>query len=224
MFIPHLIVIGQQRCGTSALHKYFSNFPDLISLPRPKETHFFNKRYSYGFKWYRSCFSSCLSKKLVLEFCPSYLCSLPALSRLYYYSKLVPQKPTIVVIRREKAQQTSSLLSYRYQRKQINHPLEDSCLSSNVFSSELLSDSLISVWKLHFPHLVEIPYNQSSLISDFVSVLNHSKLLSTPLPLIPTLTDFVNLSQDRYLNQRHLGFLKPCKEMAIRVFPRYFYS
>lgn len=223
-FIPHLLVVGQQRCGTSALHKYLLNFPEVVSLPRPKESHFFDKRFNYGFHWYRRCYPRVLKNQLVLEFCPSYLTSLAALYRLHYYSKLAPVSPTIVVISRNKEQQISSLLNYRYQRKQIAKPLEELCLSRDVLSADLLSDSLISLWKMYFPDLVEISYNSCSLIPDFLEVLNQSKLLPSPIPFTPSRADFVNLSQGRYLNQRYLSSFKPCKEMAIRLSPRLFYS
>ena len=51
--LPNLIIIGAQKCGTSALHYYLAQHPD-ISMSKPKELDFFieEKNWGRGLGWY----------------------------------------------------------------------------------------------------------------------------------------------------------------------------
>src|SRR5918992_682833 len=55
--LPNLIVIGAQKCGTSALHHYLHLHPD-ICMSAQKELNFFveSKNWSKGLAWYESNF------------------------------------------------------------------------------------------------------------------------------------------------------------------------
>jgi Sulfotransferase domain len=50
---PNFIVIGAQKCGTSALHHYLRQHRD-ISMSKPKELNFFidTKNWDRGVSWY----------------------------------------------------------------------------------------------------------------------------------------------------------------------------
>ncbi len=48
---PEFIMIGAQRCGTSALFRYLCGHPH-IAPPLHKEIHFFDKAYRQGVEWY----------------------------------------------------------------------------------------------------------------------------------------------------------------------------
>jgi hypothetical protein len=52
---PNLIVIGAQKCGTSALHYYLRQHPD-VAMSKPKELNFFidKRNWSRGVDWYES--------------------------------------------------------------------------------------------------------------------------------------------------------------------------
>jgi len=69
--LPDLIVIGAQKCGTSALH-YYLNQHHEINMSRPKELNFFTgtANWERGVDWYASHF---LAKfKINGESCPQY--------------------------------------------------------------------------------------------------------------------------------------------------------
>ena len=55
--LPNLVVVGAQKCGTSALHYYLSLHPD-IEMSRPKELNFFiaERNWPRGRDWYASHF------------------------------------------------------------------------------------------------------------------------------------------------------------------------
>jgi len=69
--LPNLIVIGAQKCGTSALHFYLSLHPE-ISMSQPKELNFFAKRalWERGTDWYSRQFE--LASRVRGESSPNY--------------------------------------------------------------------------------------------------------------------------------------------------------
>jgi hypothetical protein len=52
--LPTFVIIGAQKCGTTALHSYLARHPE-ISMSRPKELDFFvaEKNWDKGLEWYR---------------------------------------------------------------------------------------------------------------------------------------------------------------------------
>jgi len=57
--LPNFIMIGAMKSGTSSLHAYLNEHPD-ISMSHPKELDFFieERSWSRGFEWYASHFSN----------------------------------------------------------------------------------------------------------------------------------------------------------------------
>jgi hypothetical protein len=53
--LPHFLIIGAQRAGTSSLYAYLSEHPD-IHPAFVKEVHFFDLEFGRGLPWYRSMF------------------------------------------------------------------------------------------------------------------------------------------------------------------------
>jgi hypothetical protein len=56
--LPNLIIIGAQKCGTSALHQYLGLHPDIF-MSEEKELNFFleDKNWPRGREWYESNFT-----------------------------------------------------------------------------------------------------------------------------------------------------------------------
>jgi hypothetical protein len=61
--LPDFIIIGAQRAGTTSLHSYLTEHPDVLPSFK-KETLFFSNYYGKGLAWYRSHFP--LARKRVL--------------------------------------------------------------------------------------------------------------------------------------------------------------
>jgi hypothetical protein len=55
--LPHFIIIGTQRGGTTSLYNYLAQHPSVIALAR-REVHYFDLNFQRGFAWYRSRFLS----------------------------------------------------------------------------------------------------------------------------------------------------------------------
>jgi sulfotransferase family protein len=52
---PDYIVIGGQKCGTTSLHRYIKQHPQIIP-PFKKDSSYFDANYFRGFRWYRAHF------------------------------------------------------------------------------------------------------------------------------------------------------------------------
>lgn len=52
---PDFLIIGGQKCGTTALYHYLSQHPQILPAKR-KEIHYFDYRANRGDLWYRRCF------------------------------------------------------------------------------------------------------------------------------------------------------------------------
>lgn len=72
---PDFIIIGAQKSGTSSLHYYLNQHPELI-CSIPKEIHYFDRMINYGYtlKWYENHFKSLFgNNKLFFESSPNYI-------------------------------------------------------------------------------------------------------------------------------------------------------
>lgn len=59
--LPHFIIIGAQKAGTTSLYKYLSKHPSIIA-PEKKEVHFYDDNFTKGLKWYRRHFPTVIEK------------------------------------------------------------------------------------------------------------------------------------------------------------------
>jgi len=93
------------RSGTSSLYSYLREHPQIV-LPWTKETHYIDRVYSRGIRWYRANFPTWLGmlwhklrhgrKALTFEATPDYLIHPDAARRL---STLVPKAKLIALLR-----------------------------------------------------------------------------------------------------------------------------
>lgn len=95
---PAFFVLGVQKSGTSTLHNWLNQNPN-ISLPTLKETHFFSdeSHFQKGLTWYNSWFSNNQSK-IRVEIDPSYIFVKESAERL---SKTVYPAPSFIIIFRD---------------------------------------------------------------------------------------------------------------------------
>jgi len=70
--LPGLVILGAQKSGTSSLHHYLTQHPQVIS-PLRKEVHYFDLNYARGEGWYRAHFGRVGEPGLNLDSSPYYL-------------------------------------------------------------------------------------------------------------------------------------------------------
>ena len=70
--LPHFVIIGAQRGGTTSLYRYLTEHPDVGPAWR-KEVHFFDHNYAKGMNWYRAHFPRRDEAQVAGEASPNYL-------------------------------------------------------------------------------------------------------------------------------------------------------
>lgn len=99
MRLPDFIVPGVMKSGTTSLHFYLCQHPD-IWMPQGKwqETHFFDydENYNQGLDWYKDRLKGWTSEKLLGQTCPNYLGNAKAITRM---EELLPSVKFIIVMR-----------------------------------------------------------------------------------------------------------------------------
>lgn len=94
--LPTFLILGTQKGGTSSLHNYLAQHPEIF-MSTPKELHFFDLFYGYGLAWYKSHFKAAKKEHAQRgESSPYYLFhpGVPALVK-----KHLPQAKFIVLLR-----------------------------------------------------------------------------------------------------------------------------
>jgi hypothetical protein len=96
--LPNLIVIGAAKCGSSSLHYYLGNHPEIY-MSRKKELAFFIKSQNWnkGVNWYKSQFNT--RSKICGETTPgySYFPGIKGVPEMMYL--VIPEAKIIYIIR-----------------------------------------------------------------------------------------------------------------------------
>jgi hypothetical protein len=93
--LPHFLIVGAPRSGTSALNRYLSEHPDVFTPPR-KELHFFDRNFHRGLDWYRDHFSGVPSDRIMGESTPAYMGHPRAIERI---AATIPEAKLIAILR-----------------------------------------------------------------------------------------------------------------------------
>lgn len=81
MTLPTFLVCGAPKTGTTSLHGYLDQHPDVYMSP-VKEPHFFNRSYGKGLDWYASLFEGSSGQKALGECTTWYMFSPEAPARI----------------------------------------------------------------------------------------------------------------------------------------------
>lgn len=96
--MPHFIIIGAMKCGTSTLYRNLVELP-YITPAIKKEVHFFDKKYELGLDWYRDHFPLLLDYKenyVTGEASPRYIIHPDVPKRVF---ETMPQVKLIALLR-----------------------------------------------------------------------------------------------------------------------------
>jgi hypothetical protein len=93
--LPDAVILGAQKSGTSSLHYYLVQHPQVIA-PLRKEVHYFDVGYRRGEAWYRAHFGRRGEPGLNLDSSPYYLFHPAVPARLH---ALLPQARLVVLLR-----------------------------------------------------------------------------------------------------------------------------
>jgi len=119
------MVIGAQKCGTTAIHEYLAKHPQLVA-PSIKEIHFFDLDPSYerGVGWYHTHFPlphQRGSAGVTYDTTPSYLYYPKSAERIYAYDA----EQRFVVLLRDPVQRAFSAWNMYRQFREKDHPFRN---------------------------------------------------------------------------------------------------
>jgi hypothetical protein len=117
--LPALFCVGPPRTATTWLHAVLR---ERLSLPRLKETYFFDKFHSRGLAWYLSHFER-LDGRMRGEIAPSYFFSEDARQRI----RAAAGRARIVVTLRDPVQRLYSLYKMRYSNGAFPWSFAEAC-------------------------------------------------------------------------------------------------
>lgn len=113
---PNFFIVGAQKAGTTALHEYIKQHPNIAACS-VKELHFFSceKRYQLGIDFYYSMFPSDVEGKRTFDASPSYLHNPKACQRIFNHK---PSAKLIALVREpvERAYSAWNMYRHRYLR------------------------------------------------------------------------------------------------------------
>jgi len=102
--LPHFIILGTQRGGTTSLYRWLASHPDVAPAMK-KEVHYFDGHYGKGIRWYRAHFPLAHRGRISGESCPYLLFHPLAPARV---ATDLPATARFIVLLREPAQRAIS--------------------------------------------------------------------------------------------------------------------
>jgi hypothetical protein len=138
--LPNLLIIGAQKCGTTALHYYLRQHPQ-IAMSRPKELDFFieERNWGKGLAWYLSHFDA--SAPVRGESSPNYTAQRQFPGVVDRMKAVVPHA-RLIFLARDPVERLISHWIHRMARAHETRPLEevlddDSYLERSLYAAQL---------------------------------------------------------------------------------------
>ena len=103
MRLPNFIGLGAQKAGTTSLHYWLSEHPNVF-IPASKELQFFTLHHKRGLEWYQSCFAGARPEQQCGDITPYYLFHPTAPERI----KAVAPDAKLIVLLRDPVERTLS--------------------------------------------------------------------------------------------------------------------
>jgi Sulfotransferase domain len=95
MAVPTFVIAGAQKCGTTTLHLLLGRHPQIF-VSRPKEIHFFDRKWDKGLDWYFEHFTPTPTQVHAGESTPTYMYDADSRDRM---AKTIPDAQIILILR-----------------------------------------------------------------------------------------------------------------------------
>ncbi|HLQ71944.1 MAG TPA: sulfotransferase [Bacillota bacterium] len=141
---PDFLIIGEMKCGTTALYKYVTGHPQIEPATR-KELAFFNSHFNKGIRWYQRQFPD-VGKHLTGE-ASGYL-KFPDVSRRV--AKVIPNVKLIVILRNP-VDRAYSHYHMHLEKKKISIPFEKAIKQFPVYLEQGKYEWKLRRWMKVFP-------------------------------------------------------------------------
>jgi hypothetical protein len=200
MQLPHFLIIGTQKGGTSSLYNALGQHPQVLKASR-KEVHFFDQYYGYGQSWYLEQFPECPPGQITGEASPFYIAHPLVAERI---AKHCPDTRLIALLRNP-ADRAISHYHQEVRRKNETLPLQDALdaeetRTRNDWSALAAGKLLVHTKAQQFSyrqrgHYAEqlAPFLQKFPRSN-IAIYNSEYFFQQPDKLLPELFEFLGVN------------------------------
>ena len=214
--LPDFIIIGVQKCGTTALYKYLEEHPDVLPA-LTKEIHFFDNNYHRRLTWYRAHFPASrfgAARGLTGEASPSYFLHPLAPARV---SVSTPAARLVVVLRnpadrayshyqhnvRKGRERMTFEQAIEVEEKRLDGKIEQLLESVNYFVNYHQFSYL-----LRGIYAAQLQRWYACFAPERILVLDNRDLLTDPSPTFRRALEFLSLSvwEPEYRIHHHYGY------------------
>ena len=236
MMVPHFLIIGAQRCGTSSLYENIIQHPNVISAST-KEVHFFDIKYAKGFSWYETNFKEYEEKKSKDEFFIT-----GEATPYYLFHPLVPQriakvlpKVKLIVLLRNPVNRAYSHYNHEVRLNAEKLSFEDAIKAeeerlSGEEKKMLENENYYSFNHQHFSYLKRGIYvDQIKKWHKFFDreqflIINSEEFFSEPNKILTKIFDFLDLPAINQINSKisNKGNYPPMKDQTREKLANYF--
>ena len=179
---PTVIVVGSQKCGTTALMKFISYHPNVAACL--KEQHFFNAADYKPIYWaYLKGMPASYEDQITIEKTPNYFTDPASPQRILDYQKFLGKKLKFILIVREPLRRSISNVyhSERHGRLQVNNLTDILLKNDNTFVDW-------SMYGKHFQHWLQFFPREQFLVLDGEKMVTRN-----PTYTISKVESFLNL-------------------------------
>jgi len=213
MSLPNFLVIGPAKCGTTSIHYYLKQHPEVY-LPRIKEINFFAYYGQKGRYWaktleeYKKYFKDVKNHKAVGEVTPFYFAIEGSAEKI---QKIIPDTKIITILRNP----IDRAYSHYNMSLRIGREKRD--------VSEALTDinSLYVNVGFYYRHLQKY-YKRFK--KEKIKILFYDQLVNTPVELIKELYQFIGVDTNFIpdLETKHAAGYLPKSKIVNKIFDNYF--
>jgi len=157
--LPNFLIIGAQKAGTTSLHRYLREHPEIF-MSKPKELYFFTEEHNWhrGREWYEQQFRGAGNAKAIGEASVAYTMYPTYRGVPARIASLLPDARLIYLVRNPIDRMCSDYLQYRYPkaRRRIRwdverHRIEQALLHNPRYLDYSLYAMQIDRYMEHFP-------------------------------------------------------------------------
>jgi hypothetical protein len=121
----HVIVVGAQKAGTTWLHNTLEYQNEFWCPANLQETHFFDRYYEYGYKWYESLYKGARKSQITFDVTPAYLCNPLVPKRIISYENISKRNIKIIIILRDPVNRAISAYKMKVNKGAYNLVLSE---------------------------------------------------------------------------------------------------
>ena len=198
--LPNTIIIGNTKCGTSALLTFLSQHPQIVRNTYINETHFFDKYYTKGIEWYRDSMPYSLPGQVVIERTPNYFALEYVPGRLF---NLDPRIKLILAVRNPVDRVISEYAMHKSGHDKLNKTIRGVKPGDPFPPFEM-------IWKGYINHFYDTSLENwlQYFRIEQIHIVNGDVLRKSPLQELKEIEQFLNIEPFFQENQFYLNTIR----------------